>query len=54
VLSVLNDVSLARSTSDGIIIHPASYRYRPKPETAAATRAARRAPTASDQTGLFA
>ncbi|HST48717.1 TIGR02678 family protein [Jatrophihabitans sp.] len=53
VLNVLNEVSLARTTSDGIIIHPASARYRPLPEASAPTRAARRAVTLVDQAGLF-
>lgn len=53
VLGVLSDVSLIRTTSDGIIVHPASARYRPLPETAAPTRAARRAATSTGQAGLF-
>jgi hypothetical protein len=53
VLSLLNEVSLARTTSDGVIIHPASARYRPLPEASAPTRAARRAATLADQAVLF-
>jgi uncharacterized protein (TIGR02678 family) len=42
VTSVLCEVGLATTTLDGLVVHPAAARYRPQPQTAAPTRAARR------------
>lgn len=43
IVSLLDAVSLARRTDDGLVLHPACGRYRPEPHTAPArTRAAQR------------
>ncbi|WP_406045817.1 TIGR02678 family protein [Micromonospora sp. NBC_00898] len=41
-LAVLTGMGLARPTPEGIVVHPAAARYRPRPQSAPPTRAARR------------
>jgi uncharacterized protein (TIGR02678 family) len=42
VIALLCQLSLATATGDGLVIHPASARYRPRPHVAPPTRASRR------------
>lgn len=41
-VAVLTDLGLARPAPDGILVHPAAARYRPRPQVSPPTRAARR------------
>ncbi|MEJ5946796.1 TIGR02678 family protein [Pseudokineococcus basanitobsidens] len=43
VVTLLESLSLARSTDAGLVVHPAAARYRPDPQRAEPTRARRRA-----------
>ncbi|SEG85258.1 TIGR02678 family protein [Actinacidiphila yanglinensis] len=58
VIALLESLSLARGTPEGLLVHAAVARYRPAPHTAEPSRATRRlhdlsAPAADAQTGLF-
>lgn len=42
-VALLESLSLARGTGEGLVVHPAAARYRPDPQRAVPTRARRRA-----------
>jgi uncharacterized protein (TIGR02678 family) len=54
MVTLLEAVSLAQRTSDGLVLHPASGRYRPEPHTAPArTRAVQRLDADDTTPSLF-
>ena len=50
VVELLSSLSLARPVAEGLVLHPACARYRPEPQRAPATRAARRMNAAPNPT----
>ncbi|MCW6003498.1 TIGR02678 family protein [Micromonospora sp. CPCC 205371] len=49
VITLLTDLGLATECSAGLVVHPAAARYRPQPQAAQPTRAARRLANQPDQ-----